>query len=87
MGFLIGAILGFLNLLELLVVIDAIMSWFIRPRSNEISRIIGIVIDPILLPCSKLQSKIIKDLPVDFSPVIAIILIELVKTLFNIILY
>lgn len=85
MGFLIGAISSFLSLVELLIVIDSIMSWFIRPRSNEISRAIGIIVDPILIPCSKLQSKIITNLPVDFSPVIAIILIELCKTILNMI--
>lgn len=85
MGFLIGAITSFLSLVELLIVIDAIMSWFVRPRSNEVSRAIGIVVDPVLLPCSKLQSRIIANLPVDFSPVIAIILIEFGKTILNII--
>jgi YggT family protein len=75
-GFLISAIIWFLKLLELLIFADAILSWFIRPRSNEISKYIGIVVDPVLAPCTKLQHKLLPKAPVDFSPVIAILIIE-----------
>lgn len=85
MTFLIGAIINFLSLLELLIAVDAILSWFIRPRSNEFSRMIGIVVDPVLKPCRGLQARIITNLPVDFSPVIGIILIELCKTILSIV--
>jgi YggT family protein len=83
MGFLVGAIINFLGLLELLIFIDAIMSWFIRPRSNDISRIIGIIVDPLLAPCRNLQRKFITNSPIDFSPIIALVIIELVKTLIS----
>lgn len=86
MNFLVGAIVNFLALLELLVFVDAIMSWFIKPRSNEVSRIIGIIVDPILKPCHNLQAKFISNVPFDFSPVIALLLIELIKTIIQTIL-
>jgi YggT family protein len=80
MSFLVGAIIDFFRLLELLIFIDALTSWFIKPRSNEISKMIGIIVDPILTPCRRLQSRIISNAPVDFSPIIALVIIELAKT-------
>jgi YggT family protein len=77
---LISAIIWFLKLVELLIFVDAIMSWFIRPRSNSLSRSIGTVVDPILAPCSKLQRKVLPNSPVDFSPLIAILVIEFVRS-------
>ena len=80
-GFLLSAIIWFLKLLELLIFVDAILSWFIKPRSNKISKYIGIVVDPVLLPCTKLQRKLLPKAPVDFSPLIAIIILEFSRTL------
>jgi YggT family protein len=81
LGFLLSAIIWFLKLLELLIFVDAILSWFIRPRSNQISKYIGIVVDPVLTPCSRLQRKLFPKAPVDFSPLIAILIIEFFRML------
>lgn len=83
MNFLYSAILSFLWLLEVLIFVDAIMSWFIRSRSNGISRAIGVVVDPILKPCNKIQTRLLPKSPVDFSPVIALFIIEFVKLIFG----
>lgn len=85
MAFLGGAIVNFLDLVEVLIILNAVMSWFIRPRSNDISRIVGVIIDPIMKPCKKIQMSIVPNSPFDFSPAIAILLIEFVKRIIYII--
>jgi YggT family protein len=80
-GLLFSALDWFLRLLELLIFIDAAASWFVRPRSNNILRFIGTIIDPVLTPCNKLQRKLAPNSPVNFSPLIAIIAIEFVRSL------
>lgn len=73
------AIHYFLELIVVLIILDAISSWFMKKRGNGFSRIIGIIVDPILEPCYKLQSKLFPGSPVDFSPIIAIILIQFIQ--------
>jgi YggT family protein len=82
-GLLLSAIIWFSKLLELLIFVDAVLSWFIRPRSNGISKYIGIVVDPVLAPCTKLQRKVLPNVPVDFSPLIAILIIEFFRMLIS----
>ena len=83
MIFLISAITLFLKLLELLIFVDVILSWFIKPRSNQISKYIGILVDPILAPCTKLQRRFLPKAPVDFSPLIALLVIEFFSFIVN----
>ncbi|KMT21432.1 YggT family protein [Clostridium cylindrosporum] len=75
-------ILKFLNLLQWLIILDALLSWFIPPRSNAFSRMIGIIIDPILMPFRKLQERFSSGaIPIDFSPILAIFFITIVESL------
>ncbi|MEG0641476.1 MAG: YggT family protein [Clostridium sp.] len=81
-------ILNFLNVLQWLIIIDAILSWFIPPRSNTFSRIIGIVIDPILMPFRRIQERFSAiTIPVDFSPVFAIFALGLLQTILRSLMY
>lgn len=78
----ITIILKFISLLQTLIVVDALMSWFIPPRSNTVSRLLGVVIDPILEPFRKLQERFSTgSIPIDFSPLLAIIFLGLVRSL------
>jgi YggT family protein len=85
LNYLITSIDYFLQLLEMLIFVDAIMSWVIRPRSNNFSKILGLVVDPVLKPCIMLQKKIISNSPVDFSPLMALVLIEIIRRILSMI--
>jgi YggT family protein len=69
----------FFDLVELLIVIDALSTWFIPSRSNRVSRAIGIIIDPIVTPFYNLQRKIFPNSPIDLSPMLAILFLEFLK--------
>lgn len=77
--YLLLSIIKFLELLQLLVFVDALMSWIIRPRSNAVSKFLGLILDPVLKPCQLLQGKLLPGSPVDFSPLLALFLIEIVR--------
>ena len=77
--YFISSIDKFLQLLEMLVFVDAMMSWVIRPRSNRFSKILGLIVDPVLKPCQILQKKIVSNFPIDFSPLMALLFIELIR--------
>lgn len=77
-----SAIFEFINLLEFLIFIDALLSWFIRDRyNNPIIRVIETIINPIKEPFYRLQLKLFPNTPVDFSPMLAIFFLEILKTL------
>lgn len=75
------AIYNFINFLEFLIFVDALLSWFVQNRQyNEIIRLIGIIINPIKEPFYRLQFKLFPNMPVDFSPMLAILFLETIKS-------
>lgn len=69
----------FFELVEILIIVDALSTWFRPARSTQFSRTIGVIIDPILAPVHSLQQKIMPNSPIDFSPMLAILLLEILK--------
>lgn len=78
---IISALKAFFQLIEYLIIVDALSSWFIKDRNNRFSRTIGVVIDPIMIPCRKLQKRFLGNSPMDFSPVLGIVLIEIIRSI------
>ncbi|MCE5221435.1 MAG: YggT family protein [Clostridium sp.] len=70
-----------LNLLELAIFIECIASWIPQIQGNKFISIIHNFIYPLLEPFRKLQDKFISGLPMDFSPIIALLVIDLFKRL------
>lgn len=72
------ALLMLIGFLETLIIIHVILSWIYR-GNNELVRIINIFTEPLLLPGKKIQEKIIPDVPVDFSPIIAFFILGILE--------
>lgn len=66
---------------EMLIFAEVIISWIMPNSNNEIVRIIRSLTEPLLAPGRKLQQRLSPDLPLDFSPFIALILLDLIKSL------
>jgi YggT family protein len=69
----------FFSLLELTIFIECIASWVPQIQGNKFVRLIHDFIYPILEPLKRLQDKLIPGLPMDFSPIIALVLINMIK--------
>ena len=70
-----------LNLLELAIFIECIVSWIPQIQGNKFISIIHNFTYPLLEPFRKLQNRFISGVPIDFSPIIALFVIDLLKRL------
>lgn len=67
------------KLLELAILLECIVSWIPQIQGNKFISIIHNFTYPLLEPFRKLQNRFISGLPMDFSPIIALFVIDLIK--------
>lgn len=77
LGIIVQLILVIFYLYELLIFARCIMSFF--PVYNKITEWVYMATEPILAPCRKLTDKLNINLPLDFSPLIAILIMQLLQ--------
>ena len=64
---------------------DVIASWVMRGRENGFTQIIHTFTEPLLSPGRKIQQKFLPQLPVDLSPVFALLALQLLSSFVKII--
>ena len=67
------------SLLTLIIIVDCVASWIPQLQDNKIIRVIHEFIYPILEPIRRLQDKLIPGLPMDFSPIMALLLLNMLR--------
>lgn len=68
------------GLIEGIIFLDCILSW-IPSMENKLIMYVHSLADPFCSPFRKIQQKFIPEFPLDFSPIIAIFIIEMLKNL------
>lgn len=84
MQILLQAFYTLINIIEMALIIRAILSWIPNlPRDNPFVKILNQVTEPILSPIRKLieKSSFGSGSMIDFSPVIAFLILELIKNI------
>lgn len=79
--FIARVIMGFGDVIITLICLQAIMSWFVRMMSAGMMKFYNLVAsltEPFIRPFRKLTMRFAYSMGIDFSPVIAIIAIQLV---------
>lgn len=76
-GRFVELIVALLDLYVVLIIIRALMSWFVRDFRNRIYLWLVRITEPVLGPIR----RIMPNMGVDLSPVVAIIMIQIVITL------
>ena len=71
----------FLNIIIYMVLVRAVLSWFVRDLSNPLVRFLFEVTEPLLAPFKELQNKIGITGGLDFSPIFLFMVIEFLKKL------
>jgi YggT family protein len=86
--FLLARLINFvINIYTFLIVIRAIISWVNRDPYNPVVRMLDKFTEPILYPIRKLLWRVTGNMPIDFSPLIAIVLLRIVGSFLVRILY
>jgi YggT family protein len=71
---------GVFEILKYIIIAGAIISWVMPQSNNPIVQIIESITEPLLLPGRKLQQRVAPNLPIDFSPFLAFIILDLIKS-------
>ena len=71
----------FFNILELAIIIECVASWVPQLQGNKFINLIHNFVYPILDPFRRLQDRLISGMPMDFSPIIALLVINLLRGL------
>jgi YggT family protein len=75
------------NFLQIAIFIEVILSWVYSSRSNQYIELLHKVTEPILRPGRIIQDKYFNNLMVDFSPIIALVILAILrKIVFNILI-
>jgi YggT family protein len=73
-------ILWLLNLLSLMIIVRALLSWFYQVGRDPWTRLLVDLTEPILAPIRSALSRLIS-IPLDLSPIAALLLISLLQRL------
>ncbi len=76
---IINIIITLFNLLELAILLEVIISWLPQIGNNKFVSTIHNFVYPIMEPLKTLQDRLIPGLPIDFSPIVALFILDLLK--------
>lgn len=74
------------NILEYAILIDVLLSWVYRGRTNAFINILHIFTEPFMAPARKIQDKFISGGMLDFSPIIAYFILVVLRYVVNFLL-
>lgn len=69
----------FFNFIEAAILVEVILSWVMPGKKNTFTDLLHIFTDPFMMPGRKLQSLIAPNLMIDFSPIIALIIVDIIQ--------
>lgn len=73
------AVNGIFRIIELAIIVECIASWIPQLRYNQFMDIVHSITNPILEPCRKLQDRFLGSMPIDFSPILAFAILDVIR--------
>lgn len=87
MGIIPNILVKIINAVEIIIIVECLLSWIVRDDRNEILNTLKVITDPILEPLKILQDKLLpRNIGIDFSPLIALLLLQILARIIYIIL-
>lgn len=84
-GTLVAAIALLFRFLEGAILLDVILSWFMPGRSNAFLDLLHVFTNPFMIPGRKIQEKLMPGFMIDFSPILAFLILDILrKVIFSI---
>lgn len=65
--------------LEGAILVEVVLSWVMPGRSNKFRDFLRIFTDPFMIPGRKIQERLMPNLMIDFSPIIALFILDLIQ--------
>lgn len=72
--------------LQYAILIDVILSWVMPGKNNSFTALLHIFTEPFMRPGRILQEKIMPGLMLDFSPVLALVILWVLQVIVNVLL-
>lgn len=79
MNLIQASLIQFLNIIVYMILVRAVLSWFVRDLKNPLVKFLYDVTEPLLAPFREIQHKLGIDFGLDFSPILLFLVIELLK--------
>lgn len=76
-----------INLLETAIILSAILSWFPVRGLDEIKRVLDSIVSPILEPIQKVLYRYVNLGGIDISPIIALLLLSMLRKVLFILIW
>lgn len=65
--------------IEYAIFLDVILSWILQGRSNQFTEVLHIFTEPFMKPGRMIQEKIMPGFMMDFSPILALVIISILQ--------
>lgn len=75
------------NFLECAIFLEVILSWVAPGKSNKLTDLLHVFTDPFMIPSRKIQQKLMPNLSIDFSPIFALLIIDIIRRVIFMFLY
>lgn len=69
------------SLLQYSIFIEVILSWVYAGRTNQYIELLHKITGPLMLPGRRIQEKYFPNLMVDFSPIIALVILMVLRNI------
>lgn len=69
------------TILRFAILAEVVLLWIMQGRENSFTAVVHTISEPFMAPARKLQEKFIKGLPVDFSPIFALLFLNVIENL------
>lgn len=78
-GTLVVALDLLFRFLEGAILLDVILSWVMPGRSNGFLDLLHVFTDPFMIPGRKIQEKLMPGFMIDFSPILALVILDVIR--------
>ena len=75
------------NFLECAIFLEVILSWVAAGKSNRLTDLLHVFTEPFMGPAKKIQQRFIPNLAIDFSPIFALLIIDVLRRIIFMIVY
>lgn len=83
LSYIVTVVYWLINLLSILIVAQALLSWLPISEDNVINRFLTMMTEPVVAPIRKFLSRFefTQEIPIDFSPVVAILVLWVLSSI------